>query len=70
MDELRCKEVIISSRNNLWIYEDNQLTLSVQGKLKGIQQTERMMGLAVEDPTTKKLVEEVCQAATQGKTDL
>ena len=58
IDEVRCNKVIISSRMQPWVDEANQLTLSVQSKLKGMQQTERTMGLVVESPATKKLVKE------------
>jgi len=46
--------------------EASQLTLSVQNKMKAMQQTQRTVGHVVEGPTTKKLVEEVRQATTQG----
>ena len=69
-NELRHKEVIISSRMQKWIDEAIQLTLSMQSKLKVMQQTQRTMGLAIEGPTTEKFVEEVKQVATQGTIDL
>ncbi|MCY6488057.1 hypothetical protein, partial [Actinobacillus pleuropneumoniae] len=52
-----------------WTEEASQLTLSLQDKLKTIQQTKRQMGLAVEGPNTNKLVEEVQQDVVQGTTD-
>lgn len=70
IDELCSKKEIISSWTQPWIDEASELTLLVQSKLKGMQQTQRTMGFVVEGPTTEKLVEEVQKAATQAKIDL
>jgi len=63
IEELRRKEAILWTRTQSWIEEANQLTLFVQNKLNGMQQTQRTMGLAVEGATTEKLFDEVQQAS-------
>ena len=70
IEELRRKEAILRARTQPWKEESRQLTLPVQNKLKGIQQTQRKMGLMVEGPTTKTLIEEVQHATMQGTSDL
>lgn len=70
IEELHRKEAILSARTQPWMEEASQLTLSIHNNLKGIQQTQRTMGLVVEGSTTDKLVKEVQQAAMQGTIDL
>lgn len=56
---------MLKARFGPWLEEAYQVSTNIEEKLTGLQQTQQMMKLVTEGPTTKQLAEEVKQAATQ-----
>ena len=70
VEEFQCKEQVLKAYIQPCTKEVSQITLAIQEKLKTFQKTQRTTHLAMEGPTTKKLVEEVQQAAVESTSDL
>lgn len=70
VEEAQKKEIILKARLGPWLEEAYQVTMNIQEKLMGLQQTQQMMKLAIEGPTTEQRVEEFKQVATQSTFDV
>lgn len=70
LHELHQKELMLKAQIQTWTKEASQISQTIHEKLKALHQTHRTMQLAVEGPTTEKLVAEVKKVEVQSTTEM
>lgn len=70
VEDVQNKEALLKVRLHPWLEESYQVITSIHDNLKGLKQTQQIMRLVVQGPTTKKMIEEVQQAAAQSTAEV